>query len=142
MVNGRRKGSADERAVANDYTAAGINARRGCQYSAVGNDGSVHPDVIFLDEDVDLYCECKARKTGPSYLFDWVDQARQEARDGTTAIVTFKINHRPRVAVMDFTDHVKREKILCDLRRENRALRAVGENNSSEPVYKSEKTAT
>ena len=141
MVNGRRKGANDERGVSHGYTAGGIEARRGCQYSAVGNDGSVHPDVIFLDEDVDLYCECKARKTGPSYLFDWVAQAREEAPGDTTAIVTFKINHRPRVAVMDFTDHVKREKILRDLRRENQAFRAAGENSLSEPIYKSEKTA-
>ncbi len=123
MVNGRAKGAGFERCTSNGYSKGGIKCRRGCQHSAVARDGSRHPDIIFEEEDVDLYAECKCRKSGATYLFDWVEQAKEEAPTGTTTVVIYKINNRPPVAVMDFEEHVEREKMVLDLRRENQALK-------------------
>ena len=123
MPNSCKIGKRFELADSHIWTDGGIDAKRGQQHAAIGEDGSINPDIVFTNPNVDLYHECKRRKKGAGYLFDWVDQALEEAPENHHVYVAYQIDRRRILSVSDLKHQVKREKELMDLRAENKELR-------------------
>lgn len=99
MVNSRDKGKRYERHVASLFRAEGYDARRGQQYN--GLDGE---DVVGVPY---IHVECKHRENGHGSLYDWIAQAKRDAKDGETPVVIHKKNHCNDLVTMEFSDWIK-----------------------------------
>ena len=85
MINSREKGKRFERKLAsilkNDY---GYDCRRGQQYCGANGDA----DVIGLPG---LHIEAKHQEK--MQLYDWINQAKRDAKDGLLPVVFHKKNN-------------------------------------------------
>lgn len=73
-INSKQKGNRFERTLASKFREYGYDARRTAQYC--GNTGDAS-DVVGLDG---IHIEAKAQEK--MYLYDWIDQAKRDAKAG------------------------------------------------------------
>ena len=73
MTNSRDKGKRYERHVAGLFKAEGYEARRGQQFCGLEGDA----DVVGVPL---VHIECKHQER--MQLYDWIAQAKRDARDG------------------------------------------------------------
>lgn len=100
MVNSRDKGKRFERLVAGLFKAHGYEARRGQQYSGANGDA----DVVGVPH---IHIECKARENGHGAAYDWMSQAKADAREGELPVVIHKKNNCNVLVTMEFEDWVQ-----------------------------------
>lgn len=98
MTNSRDKGKRYERHVAGLFKSEGYDARRGQQYCGLEGDA----DVVGVPL---LHIECKHQER--MQLYDWIAQAKRDARDGETPVVIHKKNHCNDLVTMEFQDWIK-----------------------------------
>lgn len=99
MINSREKGKRFERKLAsilkNDY---GYDCRRGQQYCGANGDA----DVIGLPG---LHIEAKHQEK--MQLYDWINQAKRDAKDGLLPVVFHKKNNCEILASMTLDTFMK-----------------------------------
>ena len=102
----RNKGKTGERELAALLRYEGFDARRGQQFSGANGDA----DVVGLPN---IHIECKRTET--FRLYDALEQAMQDARQGEIPVVMHRRNDRRWVAVLDLEDFIKiyRESDYC-----------------------------
>lgn len=98
MTNSRKKGKRYELHVAGLFKSEGYDARRSKQYCGANGDA----DVVGVRG---LHIECKAREK--MQLYDWVSQAKNEAKNGDLPVVIHKKNHCADLVTMEFTDWIR-----------------------------------
>lgn len=98
MTNSRDKGKRYERHVAGLFKSEGYDARRGQQYCGLEGDA----DVVGVPL---LHIECKHQER--MQLYDWIAQAKRDARDGEIPVVIHKRNNCNDLVTMEFTDWIK-----------------------------------
>ena len=99
MVNSREKGKRYERHVASIFRSEGFgDARRGQQFCGANGDA----DVAGVRG---LHIECKAREK--MQLYDWMSQAKNEAKNGDLPVVIHKKNNCADLVTMEFTDWIR-----------------------------------
>lgn len=99
-VNSRAKGAAGERELAAFLRERGFYARRGQQFKG----GADSPDVV-CDAMPLLHLECKRVERGS--LYDWLEQAMQDACPNKTPVVAHRRNRKEWVAIMRLEDLVE-----------------------------------
>lgn len=104
-MNSREKGKRGERAAAHQLRKHGYDARRGQQFSGANGDA----DVVGLPG---YHIEVKYTSSGHGKLYEWVEQARRDSRDGEKPFVMHKKvskNDRglPWLVTMDFEDFIE-----------------------------------
>ena len=100
MTNRRDKGKRFERLVAGLFRSIGYEARRGQQYCGANGDA----DVVGVPH---LHIECKARERGQGELYDWMSQAKTDAREGEVPVVIHKKNNCAVLVTMEFDQWAK-----------------------------------
>lgn len=100
MVNRQKKGAAYERHVASLFRTYNYNARRGQQYCGANGDADV-AGVPYL------HIECKAHENGHGKLYEWLDQAKRDAREGEIPVVIHKRNYCNDLVTMEFSEWIK-----------------------------------
>ena len=98
MTNSREKGKRYERHVASLFKGEGYKARRGQQYCGIEGDA----DVIGVPL---VHIECKHQER--MQLYDWMAQAKADARDGEIPVVIHKKNNCADLVTMEFIDWIK-----------------------------------
>lgn len=96
MTNSRKKGKRFELLVAGLFRAIGYEARRGQQYCGANGDA----DVIGVPY---IHIECKARERGQGEIYDWLSQAKADAK-GKVPVVIHKKNNHAVLVTMEFED--------------------------------------
>ena len=97
-INSKDKGAKFEREVAAMLKGHGFNARRGQQYSGANGDA----DVVGLPG---IHIEAKhCEKLKP---YDWMEQAKHDAKTEEIPIVVFKKNRHEVLVQMRFEDFMK-----------------------------------
>ena len=97
-VNSRQKGAAFERKLANLLKEYGYDCRRGQQYSGANGDA----DVVGLDG---IHIEAKAVER--LIIYDAMNQAINDAREGELPAVFHKKNRQPILVTMKLDDWLK-----------------------------------
>ena len=92
-VNSRQKGARFERTLAAKLREYGYNCRRGQQYCGANGDA----DVVGLPF---VHVEAKAQER--MQLYDWIEQAKRDAKNGELPVVFHKKNHCEILASMPF----------------------------------------
>jgi len=100
LTNRRDKGKRFERLVAGLFRSIGYEARRGQQYCGANGDA----DVVGVPH---LHIECKARERGQGELYDWMSQAKTDAREGEVPVVIHKKNNCAVLVTMEFDQWAK-----------------------------------
>lgn len=100
MVNRQKKGAAYERHVSSLFRTYNYNARRGQQYCGANGDA----DVVGVPH---LHIECKAHENGHGKLYEWLDQAKRDAREGEIPVVIHKRNYCNDLVTMEFSEWIK-----------------------------------
>ena len=85
-VNSKRKGARYEREVASVLREYGYEARRTAQYSGKTEDSA---DVVGLPY---MHIECK-HYANRAFDYDWIDQARRDAKDRIPIVIHRTDNH-------------------------------------------------
>lgn len=99
MTNSREKGKRYERHVASLLRSEGFSdARRSQQFCGANGDA----DVVGVRG---LHIECKAREK--MQLYDWVSQAKSEAKNGDLPVVIHKKNNCADLVTMEFKDWIQ-----------------------------------
>lgn len=98
MTNSKQKGARFERQLANILKERGYAARRGVQYCGANGDA----DVVGLDG---IHIEAKHQEK--MYLYDWVDQAKSDAKEGEIPVVIHKKNRAKILATMELDDFLE-----------------------------------
>lgn len=98
MTNSREKGKRYELRVAGLFKAEGYDARRGQQFCGLNGDA----DVIGVPG---IHIECK--RVERLNLYDAMDQAKRDAREGEMPAVFHKKNHCNDLVIMEFADWIK-----------------------------------
>lgn len=98
MTNSREKGKRYERHVAGLFLSEGYHARRGQQYSGANGDA----DVVGVKG---LHIECKHQER--MSLYDWMSQAKADAREGELPCVIHKKNNCADLVTMEFSDWIR-----------------------------------
>ena len=99
MTNSREKGKRYEHHIASLFRSEGFyDARRSQQFCGANGDA----DVVGVRG---LHIECKAREQ--MQLYDWVSQAKSEAKNGDLPVVIHKKNYCADLVTMEFTDWIK-----------------------------------
>ena len=93
MTNSRKKGKRFELLVAGLFRSIGYEARRGQQFSGANGDA----DVVGVPG---LHIECKARER--TELYDWMSQAKADARENEIPVVIHKKNNCAVLVTMEF----------------------------------------
>lgn len=96
-INSRKKGSRGELELAHYLTARGFPARRGQQFSGLGES----PDIVCETLDQFLI-ECKRIEKGS--LYPWLDQAIRDAKGKKTPVVIHRRSNQPWVAILLIDD--------------------------------------
>lgn len=94
-VNSRAKGKRFELALAKTFREYGYDCRRGQQYCGAGGDA----DVVGLPG---IHIEAKHQEK--MCLYDWMDQARRDAKEGTLPTVFHKKNNADILVTMRLED--------------------------------------
>ena len=95
MVNSRQKGARFERLLASKLRDYGYDRRRGQQYRGANGDA----DVVGLPG---IHIEAKAVER--MSLYDWMAQAKHDARDGELPAVFHKKNNAKILVTMELDD--------------------------------------
>ena len=95
MVNSRQKGARFERLLASKLRDHGYDCRRGQQYCGANGDA----DVVGLPG---IHIEAKAVER--MSLYDWMAQAKHDARDGERPAVVHKKNNAKILVTMELDD--------------------------------------
>ena len=95
MVNSRQKGARFERLLASKLRDYGYDCRRGQQYCGANGDA----DVVGLPG---IHIEAKAVER--MSLYDWMAQAKHDARDGKLPAVFHKKNNAKILVTMELDD--------------------------------------
>lgn len=95
-VNSKQKGARFERQLASKFREYGYDARRTAQYC--GNTGEA-ADVVGLPG---LHIEAKHQET--MRLYDWMDQAKRDAKGKNLPAVFHKKNNAPILVTMELED--------------------------------------
>ena len=82
-MNSRRKGKTGELALVRKLKEYGYDVRRSQQYAGINNDA----DVIGIDH---LHIECKYTANGHGSMYEWLDQAKRDARSDEYPVVMHK----------------------------------------------------
>lgn len=98
MVNSRNKGKRGEGMLRDFLNAHGYDTRRGQQYCGANGDA----DVVGIDG---MHIECKFTETLKPY--DFVKQARDDAREDEIPVVFAKRSRRPWLVIMDANDFME-----------------------------------
>lgn len=93
-LKSKRKGERYEREVASKLREYGYATRRTAQYS--GKTGQA-PDVVGLPY---IHIECK-HYANRGFDYDWLSQAKRDARDGEIPIVVHRIDNAPSVVTLE-----------------------------------------
>lgn len=96
-INSRKKGSGGELELAHYLTAKGFPARRGQQFSGLGES----PDIVCETLD-DWLIECKRVEGGNPY--NWLDQAIRDAKLKRKPVVLHRRNSQPWIALLQIDD--------------------------------------
>lgn len=94
-VNSKQKGARFERLLASKFREYGYEARRGQQYCGANGDA----DVVGLP-----YIHIEAKHQERMSLYDWMNQAKRDARPGEYPVVFHKKNNVDILVTMTFTD--------------------------------------
>jgi len=94
-INSRKKGAVGELEFANMLKLAGIDARRGQQFSG----GKDSPDVVT--DLTDVHFEVKRKESGN--LYEWYEQAKTDGI-GKLSIVAHRRNGAQWLAILDMHD--------------------------------------
>lgn len=97
-VNSRAKGARFERTLASKLREYGYDCRRGQQYCGANGDA----DVVGLPG---IHIEAKACER--MQLYDWMAQAKRDARDGELPAVFHKKNNAAILVTMELQDFMK-----------------------------------
>lgn len=101
MTNSKQKGNRFERYVASLFRSEGYNfARRGQQFSGLQGDA----DVVGVPG---IHIEAKHHERGHGLLYDWMSQAKRDARENELPVVIHKRNNHNVLVTMEFTDWVQ-----------------------------------
>ena len=95
MVNSSQKGARFERLLASRLREHGCDCRRGQQYCGANGDA----DVVGLPG---IHIEAKAVER--MSLYDWMAQAKHDARDGELPAVFHKKNNAKILVTMELDD--------------------------------------
>lgn len=98
MTNSRQKGARFERALAAELRWYGYECRRGQQYCGKNGDA----DVIGLPG---IHIEAKHQER--MSLYDWMDQAKRDARQDELPAVFHKKNNAEILVSMELADWIK-----------------------------------
>lgn len=98
MINSKSKGARFERELASRMKARGYNCRRGQQYCGANGDA----DVIGL-----LGIHIEAKRQEKMQLYDWMEQAKRDAKPDELPAVFHKKNNREILVTMTFEDWMK-----------------------------------
>lgn len=82
-MNSRRKGKEGEIALVRKLKEYGYDVRRSQQYAGINSDA----DVVGIDH---LHIEAKYRQNGHGQTYEWLDQAKREARPDEIPVVMHK----------------------------------------------------
>lgn len=82
-MNSRRKGKEGELALVRKLKEYGYDVRRSQQYAGINSDA----DVVGIDH---LHIEAKYRQNGHGQTYEWLDQAKREARPDEIPVVMHK----------------------------------------------------
>ena len=94
-MNSRAKGKRFELTLARMLRSDGYEARRGHQFSGANGDA----DVVGLPG-----IHIEAKHAEQFRIYDWMDQAKRDARDGELPAVFFKKNNSPVLVTMTYDD--------------------------------------
>ena len=83
IMNSRRKGKEGEIALVRKLKEYGYDVRRSQQYAGINSDA----DVVGIDH---LHIEAKYRQNGHGQTYEWLDQAKREARPDEIPVVMHK----------------------------------------------------
>ena len=95
-VNSKQKGARFERKLASKLTEFGYEARRTAQYCGKSGEAA---DLVGLPG---LHIEAKHRET--MRLYDWMAQAKREAKGNKLPAVFHKKNNAPILVTMELDD--------------------------------------
>ena len=98
MTNSRQKGARFERTLAAALRDYGYECRRGQQYCGANGDA----DVIGLPG---IHIEAKHQER--MSLYDWMDQAKRDAKQGELPAVFHKKNNAEILVSMELSDWIK-----------------------------------
>lgn len=98
-VNSKQKGARFERLLASKLREYGYDTRRTAQYC--GNTGDA-ADVVGLPN---IHIEAKHQER--MQLYDWMDQAKRDAKDGLIPAVFHKKNNANILVTLEFDDFMK-----------------------------------
>ena len=107
MANSREKGKRGERELAKVLREYGFDARRGEQYCGANGDA----DVVGVPG---FHIECK--RTEQLRMYDALEQASNDAREGETPVVMHRKNGEKWVAVMELPYFIELVRDTCDAR--------------------------
>ena len=93
MANSRAKGVRGELELAAFFKEHGIDARRGQQHAGGGDS----PDVVH--DLPGIHVECK--RVEALQLWPAMDQAKRDARVGSTPVVFHRPSRRPWIVILD-----------------------------------------
>ena len=97
-VNRKQKGARFERLLASKLREYGYECRRGQQYCGANGDA----DVVGLPH---IHIEAKHQEQ--MRLYDWMDQAKRDARPGEYPVVFHKKNNADILVTMTFEDFME-----------------------------------
>lgn len=97
-INSRTKGKTGELEIAAILRDAGYEARRGQQFAGGGDS----PDVMGLPG---FHLEVK--RVEQFRMWDAIDQANRDAKEGNTPVVVHRKNKRDWVAILSLKDFLK-----------------------------------
>ena len=98
MTNSKQKGARFERLLASKLRDYGYEARRGQQYCGSNGDA----DVVGLP-----YIHIEAKHQERMCLYDWMEQAKRDARSGEYPVVFHKKNNADILVTMTFDDFME-----------------------------------
>jgi len=82
-VNSKRKGKTGELALVRKLKEYGYDVRRSQQYAGANNDA----DVVGIDH---MHIECKYTAQGHGMTYEWLEQAKRDARPDEYPVVMHK----------------------------------------------------
>ena len=97
-VNSKQKGARFERLLASKLREYGYECRRGQQYCGANGDA----DVVGLPH---IHIEAKHQER--MQLYDWMEQAKRDARPGEYPVVFHKKNNADILVTMTFEDFME-----------------------------------
>ena len=97
-VNSKQKGARFERLLASKLREYGYECRRGQQYCGANGDA----DVVGLP-----YIHIEAKHQERMCLYDWMEQAKSDARPGEYPVVFHKKNNADILVTLGFEDFME-----------------------------------